>query len=141
MSLILVLSFAGCSGKIIEEETTDVAETTTEEFHQPYEFEVYSFNAEEATIIKSEISTSLSDKAKEVLIKFDLDRRAYAEGTDSTKTKLVLYNVFNYRGIDETGLYYTPDGTPEEPHSPCGKQYGIGENMCSGFCNVEFNIG
>ena len=145
LSVLLIFTFAGCDrGKVAKEETTDVTnsniETPENEFIYPFEFEVYSFNEEEITTILSELSTDLSQKAKDTLVKYKLNRRTYAEGTDSTGTKMVLYNVFNYTGVDEAGAYYNSDGTPMGIHDKCNKILGCAEDMCDGYCAFEFTI-
>lgn len=59
------------------------------------------------------------------------------EGTDITGEKIVIYSTS--RGIDANGYFYNLDGTLYGKCDRCGKQGGLGKNMCNiTFCGVTF---
>ena len=134
MSLILVLSFAGCSGKIIEEEeTTDVVETTSvtlqEDIRNPDGTYKFIITLEDAS----------SEEAQNIIETFSLNEDDFVyERLDENGDRLIVYDKYTGQGYDAEGREYNDIAHLTGECIHCGLLQGIGENMCNGTCNISF---
>ena len=138
LSLILILSFTGCSGKIDEEPTTGAEDISFNASENDYlntdesEDELYNF------IIDLENVTS--DEANEIIKTFDLNEDSFVyERLDENAEHLIVYNKYTGQGYDVEGREYSDIAQLKGECAYCGLLRGIGENMCNGNCNVSFN--
>ena len=128
LSLIMVLSFAGCSGKIIEEEeTTDVVETTLSNVENTTQRKFFDY--------KKTTTPITQDVSNDIVSKYNLNEKEFIlQYSDSDVT--IALNAYEGYGYDKDGYEYNENFEKKGIHDFCQNPIGIGVEMCNGTCNI-----